>query len=294
MTMKASVLTVFLCTIFGANAVAIKICLTGIGAFTTAGIRFALAAIAIVLWAKYKKIPIKLNNKQLSQMLILTIVFVVQVSCFYHGLDKTTASHGVLITNLLPFLILGLAHFFIPGDSITFKKTAGITLGFIGVLILFFDKQDLAGNLRTGDFIVLTAVFLWSINAVFIKRIIADYSAIQITLYPMVFGSPFLFLGGILWDDQMISQINPAIVSSLLYQSVITTSFGFVTWNLLLQKFGATSLHSFVFIMPLTGVLFGVLLLKESVTPYLLASLIFIITGVIVVNLRRKASQHQR
>lgn len=288
LTGRASALTVFICLLFGANPVAIKFCLTGLGAFTAAGIRFAIAALVIFIWARIKKIPLHLNQKQLGQMVILTVIFVLQLSCFYVGLGKTTASHGTLIANILPFIILVFAHFFIPGDTISLKKGIGITLGFLGVLFLFFDEQNLSGDLKRGDMIVLMAVLLWSSNAIYVKRIISEYNAVQITLYPMIFGTPFLFLGGFLWDGQMISMINATIIKSMLYQSIVTASFGFIAWNTLLQRFGATSLHSFIFIMPVAGVLFGVLLLGETVTSHLIASIAFIVTGVIIVNLRKR------
>lgn len=288
MTVKAAALTVFICILFGANPVAIKFCLTGLGAFTAAGIRFFIAAVVIFFWARMKHASLRLNQKQLGQMLILSAIFVVQLSCFYHGLAKTTASHGVLIGNVLPFFVLILAHFFIPGDSITFRKGIGITLGFMGVLFLFFDQQDLTEDLKTGDLIVLAAVMLWSSSAIYVKRIISEYNAVQITLYPMIFGIPFFFLGGFLWDDQMVRMITPQVIHAVLYQSLVTASFGFVAWNSLLQKFGATSLHSFIFIMPLAGVLFGVWLLGETITPHLVFSSALIVAGVIIVNLKRK------
>ncbi len=281
LTVKAAALTIFICVLFGANPVAIKFSLTGLGAFTAVGIRFSIAAIVIFTWARVKTTPLRLNKKQLYQMVILAAIFVVQLSCFYQGLSKTTASHGALIANVLPFIILVLAHFFIPGDTISLKKGIGITLGFIGVLFLFFDEQDMTGDLKKGDLIVLAAVFLWGASAIFVKRIIAEYNAIQITIYPMIFGTPFFFLGGFLWDDQMIHMINPAVVKAILYQSIVTASFGFITWNSLLRKFGATALHSFIFIMPLAGVLFGVLLLKETITPHLVISIAFIVAALI-------------
>ncbi len=293
LTVKAAALTILICILFGANPVAIKFSLTGLGAFTAVGIRFTIAAVVIFIWARVKNIPLKLNQKQLGQMVILAAVFVAQLSCFYNGLGKTTASHGVLISNVLPFIILVLAHFFIPGDTISFKKGIGIIIGFIGVLLLFFDEQDLTGDFKKGDLIVLTAIFLWGGSAVFVKRIIDEYNAIQITIYPMVFGIPFFFIGGFLWDDQMIRIINPTVINALLYQSIVTASFGFIVWNSLLQKFGATALHSFIFIMPLAGVLFGVLLLNETITPYLATSIAFIVTGVIIVNLHKKKSRYR-
>jgi drug/metabolite transporter (DMT)-like permease len=287
LTVKASVFTIFLCILFGANPVAIKFSLTGLGAFTAAGIRFTIAAAVILIWAGFKKIPLKITQKQLGQMMILSVLFIVQLSSFYLGLGKTTASHGALISNVLPFMVLVMAHFFIPGDSISIKKGLGITLGFLGVLFLFFDEQDLTGELKRGDLIILLAVFMWSLSAIYVKRIISQYNVVQITLFPMIFGIPFFFSAGFLWDDKMIRMINLTIIKALLYQSIVTASFGFVAWNSLLQKFGATALHSFLFIMPLAGVMFGVLLLGETITTHLVISIIFIIAGVIIVNLKQ-------
>ena len=288
MTVKDVALTIFICMLFGGNTVAIKFALTGMGAFTAAGIRFAIAAVIIFLWAKYKHIPMKLKPGQFRQVCILGSIFAVQLSCFYQGLARTTASHGVLIGNLLPFFVLILAHIFIPGDTISLRKGMGITLGFIGVLFLLLDDQNLTGGLRKGDFIILFAVMLWSSSAIFVKRIIADYDPVQITFYPMVLGTPFFFIAAYFLDSRMIVNIDNTILAAIFYQSVVTAAFGFIAWNSLLQRFGATNLHSFIFIMPLAGVVFSVQLLKETVTPYLALSIGFIVSGVVVVNLRKR------
>lgn len=288
MTVKASVVTVFICIIFGGNTTAIKIALDGMGAFTAAGVRFALAALVIFCWSAYKGISLRLTRRQLKQVCILAAIFVVQLSCFYQGLSRTTASHGVLIANVLPFFVLILAHFFIPEDRITLRKIIGITFGFIGVVFLLLDDHHLSGDLRNGDIIILIAVAMWSSSAVYVKRIISDYHPVKITLYPMSIATPFFFAAGLIWDDPMVSEMTNAVVMSLFYQSVVSAAFGFIVWNSMLSRFGATALHSFVFIMPLAGVLSGVLLLGETVTPFLMASIGFIVAGVMVVNLHWK------
>jgi len=288
MTPRASVFTIFLCLLFGGNAVAIKLGFTGLGPFTSAGIRFSMASVALVLWAWYKKIPLALARNQRIPIFIQSCLFTFQLSCFHLGLARTTASHGALISNVLPFVVLVLAHFFIPGDTITLKKSMGIILGFMGVLLLFFDAPTLNSDLQKGDIIVLCAVLCWGISAVFIKRIIAGFHVIQITLYPMIFGIPFLFLMGFMWDDPMVLSVTPTVVKALLFQALVTTAFGFVAWNTMLQRFGATALHSFIFIIPLSGVFLGVMILKEPVTPYLIASIGFIVAGILVVNIKKR------
>lgn len=111
----ACIYSVFLCIIFGANAVAIKISLCGLGVFTTAGLRFTIASTAIFLWARTSGLSFNIRKGQIYQLFVIGMIFTVQLSLFYLGLSKTNASRGTLLVNILPFFVLFLAHFFIPG-----------------------------------------------------------------------------------------------------------------------------------------------------------------------------------
>jgi drug/metabolite transporter (DMT)-like permease len=280
------IFTAFLCVIFGSNTVAIKFSFSGIGVFTTAAIRFSIAAIAIYIWARASGQSLMLKKGQLCQVLILAALFAVQLSMFYFGLSKSNASRGTLITNLLPFWILFLAHFFVPGDRITRRRFFGILLGFSGVAFMFAEKKGVTADFRTGDLIILSATVIWSCSVIYLKRIISDFSAFQITLYSMVFSVPVFLLEALLWDAPMISKLDFKILGAVLYQSLITATFGFVTWNMLLKKYGAVALHSFIFIMPIAGVALGGLLLGEPITSKLLIALALIVAGILVVHLK--------
>ena len=282
----AGIFTAFLCVIFGSNAVAIKFSFSGIGVFTTAAIRFSLAAIAIYIWARAVGQSLVLKKGQLCQLMIFAAIFTVQLSMFYFGISKSNASRGALISNLLPFWVLFLAHFFIPGDRITRRKFFGILLGFCGVAFMFAEKKGVTADFRTGDLIILAATVFWSCNVIYLKRIISAFSAFQITFYAMVFSVPVFLLEALLWDAPMVSKLDFKIIGAVLYQSLITATFAFVTWNMLLQKYGAVALHSFIFIMPIAGVVLGGLILGEPITPKLLIALVLIAAGILVVHLK--------
>ena len=275
---------IFLCTLFGSNAVAIKFAFSGLGVFTTAGLRFSLAASAIFIWAKAAGQPLAIKKGQFHQIIILSLLFWVQVSLFYFGLSKSNASRGTLLANLVPFFILFLAHFFIPGERITTRKFFGILLGFFGIVFLFLEKKGVTSEFRIGDLIIFAATFIWASSAVYLKKIISAYNAFQIVLYSTAISAPLFFLEAFLWDRPMISNLDSKIVGALLYQGLVTASFGFVTWNKLLQKYGAVSLHSFVFIMPISGVALGGLVLREPITSKIIVALVLITVGILVVH----------
>jgi drug/metabolite transporter (DMT)-like permease len=149
-------------------------------------------------------------------------------------------------------------------------------------------RKGVTTDIKTGDFMILITALIWACNTVYTKKIINAFDPFHIVLYPMIFSVPFFFLAGLLWDGIIIGHVDINIISSLLYQSLVSASFGFVAWNTMLQKYGAVSLHSFLFIMPISGVLLGGLVLGEPITSTILLSLALIVSGIVIVNLKSK------
>jgi drug/metabolite transporter (DMT)-like permease len=281
---------VLLCIIFGANAVAIKISFTGIGTFTSAGLRFALASAAITIWARLSGRRFRVPKADIKPLLIICAGFTIQISIFYLGLSRTLASRGSLVVNAVPFLVLIFAHFFLPDDAITVRKFIGMVVGFSGVALVLSDTGALGGGLRTGDLIVFAAAATWAANAVYTKTVIHRFDPFQVVLYPMLCAVPVYFLEGWLWDDIMIGHIGGAIIAAMLYQSLLSAAIGFVVWNTCLQRFGASALHSFIFIVPVTGVIAGGLILAEPITSRLIVSAALVAAGIGLVNIKARGT----
>ena len=239
-------------------------------------------------WVKLSGGTLYVPRKHLFPLLTLSLIFLVQLALFYAGLGRTYASRTTLIVNLTPFITLILAHFFIPGDQLTKRKGMGMVLGFSGLVVLFLKSDELSSSLRTGDFLVLLAAFLWSLNTVYTKHVLEGIDPVHVTLYPMIISSPLYLTGGYFFDEKMIGQVNPEILGAFLYQAFVTASFGFVIWNAMIKRYGATAVHSFIFVMPLTGVLLGVLLLGEPMTLSMLAAAVLVAAGILVIHYRPK------
>lgn len=243
-----------------------------------------MAAATIWLWARLTGKPLALTRRQFWQLAPLGLIFFSQLSLFYLGQNKTSASHGTLITNALPFVVMALAHLFLVDDRITLRKVVGLILGFTGVLVLFFDTASLSDEALSGDLLVLLAVLVWGGNAVYSKRIITSFHPAQITVYPMLMAAPVFVLCGFLFDPVMVHHFDGSIIAALIYQTFVTASFGMVAWSSMIKRYGATTLHCFVFIMPISGVSLGVLLLGEPLTLNLFAAIVLVTAGLMVVN----------
>lgn len=281
------VLAAFLSIAFGANAVAIKMSLEGLGPFTNAAIRFTLASATLYLFTRLTSRSLKVDRLQLWNIIFLTILFILQFSFLYHGIDRSNASRAALLINLQPLLVLFLAHFFIPGDRITWRKTFALLLGFAGVVLVITEREGAGSGSRSGDLLILVTTGIWALRAVYMKLIINKLGPFQLAFYPMILSIPFFFLQAFLWDTTMVGSLDARVVWALLYQGLLMASFGFVAWYYLLRKQGAVWLNSFNFLMPLTGVLLGVTLLGEPMTLMIFLALVFVTAGILVIQWSR-------
>jgi drug/metabolite transporter (DMT)-like permease len=271
--------------LFGANTVAIKICLNALGPFTTAAIRFALAALVLSLWIGQRGHSLRLSASQWVPIGVIATAFTVQIMLLYIGLNLTSASRGVLLVNMQPFWVLLLAHFFLPGDHITGRKLLGLIAGFSGVCCLFMTADNMGSRFHGGDLVILVVAIIWAANAVYTKRVIHGFTPYQLVLYPMFLAIPCLIVAACWWEAPFdAGQFDPKVTAALLYQSLVTTAIGFVAWNRLLKRHGAVALHAYIFVIPMAGVLISRLLLGEPLTAQMLIALVLIVSGIIIIQ----------
>jgi drug/metabolite transporter (DMT)-like permease len=286
------ILVILLCIIFGSNIVAVKISLLGLDPFTIAGLRFGIAAITIAIWALVMGHSFNIRRNNIIHILLLGIVLFAQISFMNYGISRTSGSRASILINLQPFFVLFIAHYSNLNERITIKKFVGMTLGFIGVLIIFSAKKGISENLNIGDIMVLLSSFLWAFSAIYIKQIIEKFQTFHVTFYPMLIATPLFFLQGFMCSEQYNTVVDVTIILALFYQSIIVTSFGFVAWYYMLEKYGVTALHSFTFIMPVAGVVLSNIFLGEIITNNITLALIFIIIGIIMINHKESSLQN--
>ena len=125
-TFVAGILSVFLCVVFGSNAVAIKLAFVGLGVFTTAAIRFSIAALAIFIWARVTGKTIGLKKGQLHQVLILAALFVARR--FYPLNYRRTAMLLALAAGMIPALFMQVACMYDPSHILLLHVLPGLSM----------------------------------------------------------------------------------------------------------------------------------------------------------------------
>ena len=83
---------------------------------------------------------------------------------------------------------------------------------------------------------------------------------------------------------------NPSLIStfSLIYLGVVATGFAWWLRFKILAKNGLVFQAQVAYLIPIFGVIFGALIMKEQITWKILVSLIIIITGIYIAKKNNK------
>jgi drug/metabolite transporter (DMT)-like permease len=95
-----------------------------------------------------------------------------------------------------------------------------------------------------------------------------------------------LLLVAWLMGEPGVIRLTPVVVAAFTYQCAVVAFASFLTWFWLMRHYLAARLSVFTFLTPFFGVLGGVLLLGEPLTPSFAAAAALVGAGIYLVNLK--------
>jgi drug/metabolite transporter (DMT)-like permease len=288
MDSRGAFMAVFLCLLFGSNALAIKLSLFGLSPYACVMLRFLVASIIILFYARFKGIRLGLSGREWGHAVAMGFIFGIQMAVFYVGITYTTVSHAGVLMNTQPFFVAIMAHFLLADDRLTLRKIAGIILAFVGVSILFSAHGTIESSSLVGDALIMGSSFLWAAQTIYIKRFTDHWHSIPLVLHPMVLSIFIFFVFYLIFESRAVQSLNVSVLASLFYQSVIVAGYGYIGWTKLLLKYKASHLSVFVFIMPVAAVALGIVFMGDPFSVRLLVSLLLVAAGILIVNIAPK------
>jgi len=195
-----------------------------------------------------------------------------------HGLKLTSASHGALLIALIPLgteLVISLRHKRLPAITTWF----GTVLARAGVSLLIGQNDGVASI--EGDLLMLGAVASWIAYTFGVNRFAGRYPGLILTRQIMLYGGLTL-LPGMAWELAYTSHAMPDSGAWLgfAYLTVICSVVGYDLWNRAVPGLGPNAVNNLLYLLPLVGVVTGVLALGEPVTPALFVGGGLILAGV--------------
>src|SRR5215813_8765320 len=145
--MKARVVWLILCLIWGSTWLFIKLGLADLPPLTFAGIRFVIACLilASLIWLRRLPVP-RAGSDWLLLALTGVMSFSINYGLLFWGEQYISSGLAALLQATIPAFGLVIAHYYLPAERITPLKIVGIVLGVVGVAIVFSNQLSVAGG----------------------------------------------------------------------------------------------------------------------------------------------------
>lgn len=280
-------LMLLLTALWGFQQVAIKLTAPDVSLVMQAGLRSVIATLLLLAWASFRRTPLFGRDGTLGAGIAAGLLFGGEFVFIYAGLEYTAASRMVVFIYLAPvFTALGL-HWRVPGEKLARRQWAGVLVAFAGIALAFGDGFAAARASSLGDAFGIAAAALWAATTVLIRASsLASISATKTLFYQLAVSAPMLLLASLLMGERGIVALTPVALASLAYQGVIVAFASYLVWFWLLRRYLAARLSVFSFLTPLFGVLFGVAILGEPLTPTFAGAALLVGAGIVLVNRR--------
>lgn len=283
---KAIGLMIFLCAILGLQQIAIKAAAADMAPVLQMVVRSGLAAFFVGAYLRTKGLGLLPSAGKVRAGLAAGILFSLEFLCVGEGLRLTSASHMVTTLYTAPaFAALGL-HFLLPEERLKSIQWCGMGLAFCGIVIAFFDfsgSSTSPSSIFLGDLLGLCGGMAWGATTVVIRTKLSETPPAQTLFIQLMTCCCVLFPWAIAVDGLNFSMTN-IVWASLMFQIFIVCVFGMMLWFWLLTVYPASQLGALCFITPIFGVVFGFLLLDESIEPRFIAGVILVLAGITIVS----------
>ncbi len=285
------VLAVAVHSLWGGNAVAIKLSLEAFPPMWTAFLRFSLAVVCVALWAGFRGIPMRPKRSEWWWLVLLGIFFSIQIGVMNIGFEHTSGSIGSILMATNPIFVALWAHLLVAGDRLTRQRIIGLAVAFLGAAVVILQSGSLDGATAVGvgsGLVFLSAALLGG-RLAYTGRLLQRMDEVRVVLWQMVISVPVFGVAAFMSENILWERVGLAPIAGIVYQGLVVAGLGFMLLTYLMKRYSTSVIASFNFVSPISGVLLSVLLLGDQMTVHVLAGVALVGTGLYLVA-RHQAS----
>ena len=275
-----------MCILWGFTWMYLKISLQDMPIYKGLSIRFIFAG--VIFWIVYfiNREKVKLS-KDLKRVYALFTLFNFSLCYYltYWGTKFVFSNLGAILWGLLPLCVAFMAHFYLPDDKLTNRKSAGMVIGLMGTILLFYNKDMLGqGQTSIGILAILLSVVLAAWPNVHLKMQKNKINPYHLNAVGMSISGLIFLVFAMIFENQATIPLDVKNIFAIFFLTVPGTV---VTWGIYIWLFNhlpVTQISYTAFYPPIIATFVGWVFLDEALPFLAILGSTFIILGGYLVN----------
>ena len=272
---------ILLAALWGASFLFMRLGTLEFGPLATAGLRVALASLALLPVMLSRGLWPQLRQHCKPVMICGLINSAIPFALFSFALLSISTGLSSILNATVP-LFGALVAWLWLGDKPGASRTLGLVIGFIGVALLASGKAsfkpDASGAVTAwGILACLLATISYAVAASFTRRYLSGLNSLMVATGSQIGAALGLALPTLLmWPAQA-----PSLKAwgALLALGTLCTAVAYVLFFRLIERLGPARAITVTFTIPVFAVFYGVTLLGETVTTWMLFCGVIVLCG---------------
>ncbi|MDU0353786.1 DMT family transporter [Paraglaciecola aquimarina] len=253
-----------LSAVWGASFLFMRTTTGEFGPIMLVTLRSGIAALALLPFFIYKKLLPEFTSQWRAILFVGLTNTAIPFCLFSYSTFHLGAGYASILNATAP-MFGALVGFFWLKDNLPRIAIFGLGLGFTGVLLLSLSKtSEDVGNVFLPTIAALSATFLYGLAACYSKKYLQGISSLTIAAGSQYFAVLALLpVSFFFWPET-----NPSTESWLqvVALALFCTAFAYILYFRLIANVGAERAITVAYLVPVFGVMWGVIFLQEKVT----------------------------
>jgi drug/metabolite transporter (DMT)-like permease len=289
-TMTASdwALLAILSIVWGGSFLFVGVAVRELPPLTIVALRVVTAASALLLTLRLMGVDLPRTRQVWSAFLGMSILNnVIPFTLIVWGQSHIASGLASILNATTPLFTVIVAHYLTEDERLTGQRFAGVIVGFAGVAVMIgaaaFASLDAS---ILAQLAVLGAALSYGFSGVFGRRFKTMGIPPLATAAGQVTVSSAILLPTALIVDRPWTLAMPSTgaIVSLAALGLVSTAFAYLIFFRLLARAGATNVGLVTFLIPVSAILLGVLVLGETLAMRHMAGMALIGGGLVLID----------
>jgi drug/metabolite transporter (DMT)-like permease len=271
---------------WGSSYLFIKLAVDSFGTFTLIALRLLIGAALLWVVVRASRTPLPRERRTYGHLLVMALVNIALPFTLITWSEQSVDSAlAAILNSTVPLFVLVLAPLFLPEEPIRLNGLVGLAIGFAGVLVLVSPGLADAGGDPLGELALIGSSLAYAAGNIYSRRNVRGLAPLvpavfQVTFALLIVGTLALVL------ERPWETATPDAQAwfSVIWLGILGSGLAYLAYFRLLSRWGATRTSLVAYLLPVVGIVLGVLVLSEPVDASLLGGTALVILGVALIN----------
>lgn len=282
-----------LAALWGGSFIFMRILAPVLGPLFTAMSRVTIAGMVLVVYFRLVGFDTGVARHWRRYALIGVVNSAIPFTLFAYAALHLPASYSAILNATSPFFVLLLSALSFD-ERLTFARSMGLLLGLAGVgLVSGAGPATVDADFLLATCAGIAAACCYAVNGIYIRQRASDLAPRAIAGWSQLFAGVALLPAVLLAPLPPAAAFTPTILANIAAFALLCSALAYLLYFRLIADVGPARAMTVTFLLPLFGMLWGVLILGETVTGPMLAGCALVLAGTGLV-LRPASVQRKR